>query len=291
MESLRSLVWRLFFSVLQAAVLLIWCFDKPLRGDGWLLAVSLLASLGALFLGCRLLPRIYRVLLAKWKQSVHPSREVQAERRRIANDLHDTLGSQLLQALVLMDTQPKTAADGPNPAKAVLEQSLLDLRLIVDSMDAQDDGLAMRMARLRHRLEPVMQRKGLLMHWNLSDPEMHVGRFSASPLPTGKMAHQILAVVQEGLSNALEHSQASEVWVTLEPYEKTSSSHPHWSWSLHIEDNGQGFDTESVRSNASKAGRGISNMYNRMHDIGGEIHILARVEGGTHICLRWRTPN
>jgi signal transduction histidine kinase len=214
------------------------------------------------------------------------SKEVQEERKRIASDLHDTLGSQLVEALNLMNSQ-SSVEDGP--ARKVLEQSLLDLRLIVDSMDAQSDNLAMRLARLRYRLEPALQRKGLVLHWQLTDPELGVGQQTTLPLPRDRVAHEILAVVQAGISNAIEHAHATEMWLTLEPYQQGDLQSFGWDWYLSIEDNGKGFDLRAVLNNPGKSGQGVINMFHRMRNIGGDLHIQPRHGGGTQVLMRWRS--
>lgn len=285
MESLRSLSWRITAHIFQVLVLLAWSVGGTWHDKTWLWIATLIAAVGGLAMALRYVPRIYRRLMCKWRRNAHPSKEILEERKRIASDLHDTLGSQLVQALVLME---ETGSSGSSAAKEVLEQSLLDLRLIVDSMDAQNDGLGMRMARLRHRLEPVMRRKGIVLHWTLCDPELDIGRPTDAALPVGKVAHQILAVVQESISNAIEHAYASEVWVALEPFEKDDPERFGWSWRLCVEDNGVGFNPKATLSDGSKSGHGVSNMYRRMNEIAGDLHIQPRQGGGTQVSLRWR---
>lgn len=288
MESLRNLGWRIFVSLFQVSVLVAWCFGQSWRDKVWLELFSLIAAAGGLLIAFQYIPRFYRLIRLKLQLNMGPSQEVQAERRRIASDLHDTLGCQLVQALSLIETHSQAGGD---LAKQVLEQSLLDLRLIVDSMDAQDDNLVMRLARLRHRLEPVMRRKGIALGWHVSDPELGVGQRSGTPLPRGQTAHQILAVVQESICNAMTHANATEIRISLEPYGRGDLQGLGWSWSLCIEDNGRGFDLDSTLADASRCGHGVSNMFHRMGNIGGELLIHPRQGGGTQVLLRWRTGN
>lgn len=288
MESIRSLVWRMGCNIFQAAVLIIWCFIPSWREMAWLKVISLIAVFCSLLIVAGYIPRIYQHLRLKLQSTMGASREILAERKRIASDLHDTLGHQLVQALSLIDAHDQ-ASD--KLAKEVLEQSLLDLRLIVDSMDTQEDSLAMSLARLRHRLEPVMRRKGIALRWSVSDPELGVGSCSSVPLPSGKMAHQILAVVQESISNAMAHAHATEIRITLEPYGKDDLQGLGWDWGLCIEDNGTGFDLHSTLADVSKSGHGVSHMFHRMGAVGGDLHIHPRQGGGTRVLLRWRVCN
>ncbi|MEF8690006.1 UNVERIFIED_CONTAM: ATP-binding protein [Comamonas sp. A-3] len=286
MESLRNIGWRATTIFLQTITILSWCFLTPLRDQNWFVVFSIFLALSGLLISLRYIPRIHRLIKARLRVSAQPSKEVQEERKRIASDLHDTLGSQLVEALNLMNSQ-SSVEDGP--ARKVLEQSLLDLRLIVDSMDAQSDNLAMRLARLRYRLEPALQRKGLVLHWQLTDPELGVGQQTTLQLPKDRVAHEILAVVQAGISNAIEHAHATEMWLTLEPYQQGDLQSFGWDWYLSIEDNGTGFDLRAVLNNPGKSGQGVINMFHRMRNIGGDLHIQPRHGGGTQVLMRWRS--
>ena len=101
----------------------------------------------------------------------------------MAAALHDGVGSQLVHLISLSEQHPDPAM------RLALEQCLLDLRLIVDSMDAQDESLAVLLARFRHRLQPVLERQGMSLHWDIWDPEA-LG--AAGCLPRGSMAREII---------------------------------------------------------------------------------------------------
>jgi len=278
MESLRDIGWRETTRFIQAITILSWCFLTRLRDQNWFFVFSILVAFSGLLISLRYIPGIYRVIKARLRSSAQPSKEIQEERKRIASDLHDTLGSQLVEALSLMNLQSSVEDD---PARKVLEQSLLDLRLIVDSMDAQSDNLAMRLA-------PALQRKGLVLHWQLTDPELGVGQQTTLPLPRDRFAHEILAVVQASVSNVIEHADATEIWLTLEPYQKGDLQSFGWDWYLSIEDNGKGYDLRAVLNDPSKSGHGVINMFHRMRNIGGDLHIHPRHGGGTQVLMRWR---
>src|SRR5258707_2438613 len=51
------------------------------------------------------------------------------------------------------------------PYTTLFRSALLDLRLMVDAMDAMEDALPVRLARLRHRLQPVLDRRGMRICW------------------------------------------------------------------------------------------------------------------------------
>lgn len=244
---------------------------------------GLCSALGALISAATLvwlLPKAYRSLLWRRRKSVRPSREVQLERRRMAAALHDGVGSQLVHLISLSEQHPDPAM------RRALEQCLLDLRLTVDSMDAQDESLAVLLARFRHRLQPVLERQGMSLHWDVWDPEV-LGE--SGSLPRGSMAREIMAVVQEAVSNVLQHAQAREVWITLVAAAQTDTPSAFVHACLSIEDDGKGMaaKAEQEMSTEFSSGMGLLNMRRRAHAIGGKLEMQPRIGGGTQISITW----
>ena len=225
-----------------------------------------LATLGiSLILGILLIAQLPRALQWRPRLTRRPSAEVCAERKRIARDLHDNVGSQLVCALALLDGQRAQDA----ALHSLLEKSMLDLRLLVDSMDGVSEPFLDRLARLRHRIKPALERRGIHLFWDM-----------CTLAPTDQIhtegATQLLAILQEALSNVLQHSQATVVVVGVQylPNSRT--------WYTEVSDNGQGVgqnlsDTEIV------SGRGIAGMRERARLAGGQLRILQQHEGG--ICV------
>ena len=206
----------------------------------------------ALALGALLLLQVPRALRWRPRRRQRPSAELVAERRRIARDLHDHLGSQLVCAMTLLDkAQPHECE-----VLAVLERCMLDLRLVVDSMDGADDPFADRLARLKHRIHPVMERRGIRMSWDLQIPE------PCTQLLSAHGAAQLIAIVQEALSNVLQHSRATEVAVGVQ----FIADMGHWA--MEISDNGGGV-SRSPPSDAPPAGHGVEGMRRRARMAGG----------------------
>lgn len=228
-----------------------------------------------------LLPKAYRSVLWRRRKSVRPSREVQMERRRMTAALHDGIGSQLVHLMRL-------SAQHSDPVmNRALEQCLLDLRLLVDSMDAQDESLAELLARFRHRLQPVLDRQGVSLHWDVWNPEM-LGE--AGCLPRGAMAREIMAIVQEAVSNLLQHAEAREVWVSLVVTAQPDASNAQVHACLRIEDDGKGMAAlaqQEVLAAETSTGMGLLNMRRRAHTIGGKLEIRPRNGGGTQISISW----
>jgi two-component system sensor histidine kinase DegS len=88
----------------------------------------------------------------------------------------------------------------------------------------------------------------------------------------------IYRIVQEGLSNAQKHSEASSVRLQM------GFSDGNRSISLLIEDDGRGFDVEEILSEKDPlSGYGLTAMRERCEIFGGSFHIESHLGRGTRI--------
>ena len=252
------------------SLLLAWhWWDQSASAIRWLAIAQIVA--GAL-LGLLILIQLPRALQWRPRRNPRPSAELQAERKRIARELHDNIGSQLINAMVLLDPQ----IPAQSQALRALEQCMLDLRLVVDSMDRDTDSLIDHLARLRHRMQPVLERRGITMVW-------HVDLADGVDAPVAGRAQHMLAIVQEALSNMLQHAQATQVAVRL------TRDRELGAWRLEICDNGRGLPAESVASPAPSSGFGLEGMRGRALQMGGALELVRPDEGGT--CIRVVLPD
>lgn len=173
------------------------------------------------------------------------------ERQRIVRDMHDGIGGQLLGLMMQVkrgDTDLPTVEQG-------LQSSISDLRLIVDSMDTAEAGLAESLRAFEHRVRPQVEAAGLAFVFNLdlSDNEPGPG-----PRPT----LHILRVLQEAVSNAIRHSGGRTIRMTCGLGDADTIA-------IAVQDDGCGLPA------AIKGGRGLANMRHRMTTIGGALRIEA----------------
>jgi signal transduction histidine kinase len=96
----------------------------------------------------------------------------------------------------------------------------------------------------------------------------------------------IYRIVQEGLSNVRDHSEATAVRVTVDGRQGQIK--------VQIEDNGKGFHVEPTMIRAARNGRlGLVGIGERVRLLGGQFDITSRVGGPTTLTialLRWRPP-
>lgn len=197
--------------------------------------------------------------------------EVQeAERSRIAQDLHDRLGS-LLGALKLnFGTIDEQHADElqktPEPYNAVknlIHESTIEVRRISHDMASgvlAKFGLVEAIYDLKNILESSGKVK-ISFHENGREERLS--------------SHQeitIYRVVQEVVSNALKHANPNEIEIHL-----TKSKHQIM---LIIEDDGTGFDVAKA-----EGGIGLQNMKKRVESIGGTLDIDSHVKSGTTVTI------
>jgi len=183
------------------------------------------------------------------------------ERARIMRDMHDGIGGQLL-GLVL-----QARANNLSSEKLVegLEESLADLRVIVDSLEQGDGSLATALGAFRARIEPRVEAAGAQLVWEIGDVGDEPG-FGPD------RALQLYRILQEACTNALKHGHPTRIAVTLARTDDNGIE-------LSLSDNGRGFDPTSV-----SAGRGLSNMRYRAARIGAKIRIVSS-NAGTRISL------
>ena len=271
MDSVRNLAARVVLSWGQALLLVTWsCLAWDVAV--WLSMLSLAAAFCSFAWGLRLIFLLRRGLLWRRRRSVRPSREVLAERRRIAADLHDHVGAQLVQVQALLAQEGKGLGRAAL-ASRIVERSLLELRLIVDSMDASDDPLDLRLARLRHRFQPLFEQRGVELTWDVAIAAEEDG----PELPRGAKAGEIAAIAQEALSNALQHAQASVVKMTLHSHDSQGG------WLLQVRDDGIGLEGQPE----GMAGMGLANMRRRAVRAGADLGIDCANGGGTIVRLSW----
>ena len=87
----------------------------------------------------------------------------------------------------------------------------------------------------------------------------------------------LLRIVQEAVSNAVRHGEASEVHIQLSKNENVAE--------LEISDNGKGFDSNDINHETLRVEghRGLASMTERMSLMGGKLNITSKEGEGTSI--------
>lgn len=184
---------------------------------------------------------------------------IATERTRLLHDLHDGLGSQLITALRMTrrDEVPR------DEVARVIEDSLEDMRLIIDSLDLEERDLLPLLGNLRYRLEPRLNAIGVALHWDVEVlPELDY--------LTPETGLAIVRIVQEAVNNAVRHGNARNITVRARGTADAVE--------LSVRDDGQGFDTQRPRATGAPQ-RGLAAMRSRADRLGGTLAIASGAEG------------
>ncbi len=209
-------------------------------------------------------------LLKRNFERLRESERVKAEaqeRQRIMQDMHDGLGSQLMSSLMLVER----GAVSNDQFAQILRESIDDMRLAIDALASEDADLAAALGNLRFRMEPRLRAAGMELVWDARALPEELGLHPDVVL-------RILRIVQEALTNALKHSRAKMVRVTL----ATEGTGDGRQLDIRVSDNGRGIAEERV------GGRGLLNMRNRAQKIGAQLKLETAPNVGTTVHLRTR---
>lgn len=187
------------------------------------------------------------------------------ERQRIVRDMHDGIGGQLLGLMM----QVRSGGVEQKQVEEGLQSSIADLRLIVDSMDTAEDGLAETLRSFEHRVRAQVEAAGMTF-------KVAHGLDDGKPGPGPRPSLQILRILQEAVTNAMRHSGAQEI--VLE-----SRYGPDGTIAIVVRDNGKGMPDEI------KGGRGLTSMRSRAEAVGGTLEI-ASTPAGTTLALTLPEP-
>jgi signal transduction histidine kinase len=181
-----------------------------------------------------------------------------SERLRLSRELHDVAGHKLTALkinLAGLARDPGFSRDERVGLCARLADELLaDIRGVVEQM-RQDDGLDLAAA-ITTLARPFPR------------PELVLEIAADARVTTVLQAEAVLRAVQEGLTNAVRHSQASTLWVVLR--------RDGDALRLDIRDDGRG-------SGPLRAGNGLVGMRERLEAIGGGLDVQRTQTGGVHL--------
>jgi signal transduction histidine kinase len=195
----------------------------------------------------------------------------EAERQRLARELHDQIGQSLTAAqLSLQALQPSVDAASAGRVEdslAIIDEALQQVHdLSLDLRPSLLDDLGL-VAALRWYIDRLARNAGLL------------GSVTADMLEA-RLAPQIetacFRIAQEALTNVLRHANARTVWVEL--------THVDSKFQLVVRDDGVGFDVRAVmRRTGPDASLGLQGMQERALAIGSGVYIDSKPGSGTEI--------
>ena len=198
----------------------------------------------------------------------------EAERQRIARDLHDETGQSL--TAIGMGLRGLTGKIGPRNKDAfgtlhklenLTADSLKELqRLISDLRPSHLDDLGLSAA-LRWYASRIQEASAISVRVDIHGEEKELDE---------SMKIAVFRIIQEALNNIIKHAQASNVNIHLAYDEKNVR--------INVFDNGIGFDRDEVKQRrTSRPSLGLAGMEERAVLLGGTVSIQSRPGYGTEV--------
>lgn len=196
----------------------------------------------------------------------------EAERRRIARDLHDVVLQDLASALQTAQFARARLKDAEmsNDLKQELEQVAATLRKASGGLRSAVYDLRME------KDQPFVRAVEALVELNRQmTPERQVRLTVWEGFPRDlprSVREELLRILQEAITNARRHSKARHVEVILRARQDEVS--------VEVTDEGRGFDPHSVRY-----GVGLPGIRERVAALGGKLEVESEVGKGTRVAV------
>jgi two-component system sensor kinase FixL len=195
---------------------------------------------------------------------------VEMEQKRIGQDLHDSLGQQLLAVSFLCNVlKKKLAAQSREESleaahiEDLLNEAKLNLRKLTRGLyaaDLESLGIGTCLKDLTQQVQEISS-----IHCSYDGD-------ATTTIDNRSVTENLYRLAQEALNNAVKHSQAKDIMVSLHKKGQQVT--------LTIKDNGIGLPPSASRHSS---GMGLRTMRYRAHVIGGFFEVGVQTEGGTMV--------
>jgi signal transduction histidine kinase/ligand-binding sensor domain-containing protein len=204
------------------------------------------------------------VIIAIGQYRLYQYRKLHQLRTRIASDLHDEVGSNLVRIALLADadrngTAAGTAVQRLDVIAGISRDAASTVRDVVWSIDARYDTLSGMQEHMHEHLHQMLAPAGIEYVFS------HSGVSSEEKLGM-EFRQNIYRIFREAINNIVKHSGASVVEVSVG--REAGSVH------LKIKDNGRGLNGKKTGS-----GQGLANMKMRAERIGGSLELVSGERG------------
>lgn len=194
---------------------------------------------------------------------------LEAERHRIARELHDSVSQQLFAASMMLSAVNEQDIDLPE----IYQKQLAMIETIIKESQSEMRALLLHLRPIK--LEGKTLKEGieqLLTELNTKVPLAITYDIESIEL-SSVIENHLFRIVQELLSNVLRHAKASELYVYL--------NYQSGMIQLRIVDDGIGFDPNQKKTGSY----GLLNIRERIEKLGGSVYIVSLPNQGTSVEL------
>lgn len=207
---------------------------------------------------------------------IETQNQLQQQRLQISRDLHDNIGSQLTFIISSLDNL-KYGFEIPTGLQGRLsgihtftKDTITELRDTIWAMNKDEISLLDLRTRISNFIEKAKTAsKGIQFDFTTDSSIADSTSFSSLK------GINLYRMIQEGINNALKHSDATMINVDI--------SKSHNGYTICIKDNGNGFDTANINP-----GNGLANIKKRVAEIGGELAVITETGVGTEIIIHMK---
>ena len=240
----------------------------------WFTLSSILAALTAVALLARYLTRRR---MQRQIEQMERKHEIERERARIAQDIHDDVGASLSRIAML--SQPaRSDLAAPERTAAMLSRIYTTAREVTRALDE----IVWAVDPRHDTLDSLVDYMGKFAQNFLAAANVRCRldlpvEVPAWPL-TAETRHNLFLAFKEALNNAAKHAGSDEVRISV-------GLRPD-SFVLVVKDNGRGFDparANPTESDRVTSGSGLVNMKGRLDRIGGRCEIISANGEGTSV--------
>jgi len=242
----------------------------PFWKTEWFIALSLIAVTG---LALYVLQQYNNRKYEKQRQQIKEQEQLQNERERIAQDLHDNIGAYaaaLITGLGRMEDETGEAANNITDLKDHASSILLNLRETIWVLHQPSLTVQAFAERFKNYVFKISKQY----------PDIDIGiteEIQVNKELSPRIALNVFRILQEALQNVFKHAAASKADIGFFSNEKLI---------FYVKDNGKG-----ITQKAKNDSYGLKNMQARASDIGFSFHIDTSPGNGTGIELIQNTAN
>jgi signal transduction histidine kinase/ligand-binding sensor domain-containing protein len=215
--------------------------------------------------------RKYRRQLALYEQQ----RALQMERNRISTDMHDDLGADLTNIVILSKIAKKTLRLEENANNNIIDKIgvaandvINKMNEIIWAMNPANDTLSNLVSYLHRYSKEYLDLNNIPL--NIEMP-YYIPEVSLK----AALRRNVFLILKESLHNIAKHAGAASVKIKIE------TDREQKKLSLTIQDNGKGFSL----TDRTGSGNGLINMKKRMTEIKGTLHMISAEGTGTTVSV------
>lgn len=205
---------------------------------------------------------------------IEAEKDLQEQRLKISEDLHDTLGAQLTFINTILDGMKNipskidsTVTNKINMLSDLSENSIVDLKntlWVLNTKEIQLQDLKEKILNFIKNVSEVKEDVEFDLNFNISK----------NYKLQSKQAINLFRTVQEIMNNAVKYSDATKIKLEIEQMDRNLY--------LEITDNGKGFNYEKEKNKSF----GLKNIENRITSINGQMNLETSAGNGTKYIIK-----